>query len=72
MIGQLLSALQRNTDRRQGFDPFAELLGMRPPGGPDSGRWGDYVHNQEGEFQVLFLKTFKFIVLQLWIKLSHS
>lgn len=52
MITQLLAALSQRPGgpQGQGFNPFAELLGMRSPGGtmPEGGRWGDYVHNQEG------------------------
>ena len=41
---------------RGASDPFAELFGGMlgpggmPRGGAESGRWGDYVFNQEGEF----------------------
>lgn len=57
MISHLLSALaQRHSDRPQGFNPFADLLGAHGPGptGPDgSGAWGDYVHNQEALDQII-------------------
>lgn len=51
IIGHLLSALaQRQSDRQGGFNPFAEILAMNPPGifGPE-GRHGDYAYTQEGE-----------------------
>jgi E3 ubiquitin-protein ligase RNF115/126 len=52
MINHLLFALaQRHTDRQPGIHPLAELLGMYVPAnhGQESGRWGDYVYNQEGK-----------------------
>jgi E3 ubiquitin-protein ligase RNF115/126 len=33
----------------RGIDPFTELF-AGPEGGASSGRWGDYVFNQEGMY----------------------
>jgi E3 ubiquitin-protein ligase RNF115/126 len=50
MINHLIFALaQRHTDRPQGLNPIAELFGTHTPG-PEGGRWGDYVYNQEGNY----------------------
>jgi hypothetical protein len=50
LIGHLLSALARRQSDRQGFNPFADMLAMGPPGifGPE-GRHGDYAYTQEGK-----------------------
>lgn len=52
MLAQYLLALM---GPGRGGDPFSDMLGGMfgpagmPPGGAESGRWGDYVFNQEGE-----------------------
>ena len=51
MLNQLLGMMaQRHTDQRGpgGPNPFAEMLGMHR-GGPEAGRLGDYVLDQQGE-----------------------
>lgn len=51
MLAQYLLALM---GPGRGGDPFSDMLGGMfgpagmPPGGAESGRWGDYVFNQEG------------------------
>jgi len=53
MINHLIFALaQRHTDRPQGLNPIAELFGTHTPG-PEGGRWGDYVYNQEALDQII-------------------
>jgi len=55
LLGHLLSALaQRQSDRQGGFNPFAEILSMNPPGifGSD-GRHGDYAYTQEALDQII-------------------
>lgn len=45
MLQYLLAMMQQHPGRGGlGFDPF----GGGVPGGPEGGRWGDYVFNQEG------------------------
>lgn len=47
MAQYLLALFGGGREARTPGDPFAELLGM-----PSSGRWGDYVFNQEGWYLV--------------------
>jgi len=47
MMAQYLLALLGQGPTGRGMDPFAELF-AGPDGGASSGRWGDYVFNQEG------------------------
>lgn len=47
MAQYLLALLGPQGPTGRGMDPFTELL-AGPGGGASSGRWGDYVFNQEG------------------------
>jgi E3 ubiquitin-protein ligase RNF115/126 len=49
MMAQYLLALLGQGPTGRGVDPFAELF-AGPEGGASSGRWGDYVFNQEGMY----------------------
>lgn len=55
MINQLLGMLAQRTTDQGGPgapNPFADLLRMHG-GGPEGGRFGDYVLNQQGECRPL-------------------
>ncbi|OAX40082.1 hypothetical protein K503DRAFT_855607 [Rhizopogon vinicolor AM-OR11-026] len=52
MMAQYLLALLGQGPTGRGVDPFTELF-AGPEGGASSGRWGDYVFNQEALDQVI-------------------
>ncbi|KAG1754952.1 uncharacterized protein EDB91DRAFT_1096254 [Suillus paluster] len=53
MMAQYLLALLGHGPIGRGMDPFTELFTLGPEGGGPSGRWGDYVFNQEALDQVI-------------------